>query len=170
MTHPNELLLMITGIAVLPFICFSYSKGGFRKLSPEEISPVSTWFPQLDSFKIKYCGPPGLISGSIKPMPPKVFKFGKLEINFTAAHDLTAGDFIVNYNRWPYHLESDACDFDWHKLGGKLCPLVKGETYFFHVAGIVDVPEIDKGHYVGNVTLINSDKEVVFCVSVDGHI
>ncbi|XP_072014034.1 uncharacterized protein [Amphiura filiformis] len=141
MTHPNELLLMITGIAVLPFICFSYSKGGFRKLSPEEISPVSTWFPQLDSFKIKYC-----------------------------AHDLTAGDFIVNYNRWPYHLESDACDFDWHKLGGKLCPLVKGETYFFHVAGIVDVPEIDKGHYVGNVTLINSDKEVVFCVSVDGHI
>ncbi|XP_072014038.1 uncharacterized protein [Amphiura filiformis] len=171
MTHSDRVLSLLVIAAALPFIVYSVYKGdcGIRKLSPDEIFPIEAWLPQIDSFKVKSCGLPNVyFSAAAGPLPPVVDKFGRLEINFTAAYNLSSGNFIVNLvNRWPAYVEVDACDWARHKFGIKLCPLVKGDTYYMYAAGILNVPEIAKGPYKGNLTLVNKEEEVLLCLTFD---
>ncbi|XP_072014035.1 putative phosphatidylglycerol/phosphatidylinositol transfer protein DDB_G0285639 [Amphiura filiformis] len=173
MTHSDTLRIFLLTTTVLPFIVCNVSKSDywFKKLSPDEIFPIAAWLPQIDYFKVKSCGSPSVyFSASATPVPFVANKFARIDINFTSAHDLIAGDFIVNYNRWPYHLEADACDWPWRRFGVKVCPIVKGGTYYLHAAGVLNFPETEKGQYAGNVSLVNDDDEVILCLIFVLHI
>ncbi|XP_072014027.1 uncharacterized protein [Amphiura filiformis] len=161
-THVSWVFVMILDY----HICTSAKSRWFKQLSRKEISTTSHWIPQSDWFQMKNCGPP--FSFSVTPWPIQLNGETRLELNFTAAHTLIAGDLVVNLNQWPYNFVLDFCDYT---LDRKVpwCPIKKGETYSFYakdtVSSIAVFPY--KGHFVGNATVSNSNDDVLLCFSLD---
>ncbi|XP_072048982.1 uncharacterized protein [Amphiura filiformis] len=151
-------------LAYLIFTSADDGESGFKKLSRKEITTTSLWIPQSDWFQIKNCGPP--FSISVTPWPIQFKGKTRLELNFTAAHTLIDGEFEVHLNQWPYNIELDFCDYTLSK-GVPFCPIKKGETYSFYLSDNLSSLSLYKGHYVGNVTISNSNEEVLFCFSLD---
>ncbi|XP_072014012.1 uncharacterized protein [Amphiura filiformis] len=85
MTYSAAALFSSVIVVILAYDIFadSTTKIGFKKLSPEEISPISQWIPQSESFQMKNCGPPFSISVTPWPIVDLNHKL-RLEINFTA--------------------------------------------------------------------------------------